>query len=68
MNKFHDRKSLCAGVVTGVMLVVVGLVLGLHCLDMLRYYKKHRIIKIVKKGNEKLVYKEEDAKQDKGVA
>lgn len=68
MNKFHDRKSLCAGVVMGVMLVVVGLVLGLHCLDMLRYYKKHRIIKIVKKGNEKLVYKEEDAKQDKGVA
>lgn len=58
MNKFHDRKSLVWGIVAGGLLVAIGLVLGLHCLDMLCYYKKHRIVKIVKTDNERQVYKE----------
>ncbi len=36
----------------------VGLVLGIHCLDMLRYWKRHRIVRIVKTDTERLIYKE----------
>lgn len=57
MNKFHDRKSLWAGVVAGGLVSVIGAVLSLHCIDMLRYYKKHRIVRIEKKDNERIIYK-----------
>jgi hypothetical protein len=35
----------------------LGIVLRFHCLDMIRYYKSHRIVKIVKTDTERLVYK-----------
>lgn len=47
-----------------ILPVVVGLVLGVHCLDMLRYWKKHRIVKIVKTDTEKLIYKESFKNQE----
>jgi glucose uptake protein GlcU len=36
----------------------IGMVLGFHCLDMIRYYKKHRIIKVVKDNNIRTIIKE----------
>lgn len=58
MNKFHDRKSLCAGIVAGGLVAVIGVVLSLHCIDMLRYYKKHRIVKIEKTDTHRIITKE----------
>ncbi len=43
----------------GLFIAVIGGVLAFHCLDMLRYWKKHRIVKIVKTDTERIVYKEE---------
>jgi diacylglycerol kinase len=40
--------------------LAVGLVLCVHCIDMVKYYKSHRIVKIVKTENERLVYKEKN--------
>ena len=57
MNKFHDRKSLWAGVVAGSLLIAIGTALGLHCVDMIRYYKKHRIVKIEKTDTHRIVTK-----------
>lgn len=50
----------------GLLQVGIGLGLVFHCLDMIRYYKRHRIVKIVKTDAERLVYKE-NAEQDKGM-
>jgi len=41
-----------------VVPMVVGMVLGVHCLDMLRYYKKHRVVRIKKADKERIVYKD----------
>ena len=37
--------------------ISVGLVLAFHCLDMVRYYKSHRIVKIVKTDKYREIYK-----------
>lgn len=37
--------------------LLVGLILGIHCLDTLQYYRKHRIVRIVKTDTERKVYK-----------
>ena len=75
--KFHNRTSLYIGAFAGLLLIVhavitfqwasiyeamVGLVLSIHCIDMVRYYKSHRIVKIVKTENERIIYKENKAK------
>lgn len=39
---------------------MIGIVLGIHCLDMIFYYKKHRIIKIEKSDTERIITKEND--------
>ena len=57
ISKFHDRKSLYAGVGAGALVAVIGIVLSLHCLDMLGYYKKHRIVKIEKTDTNRIVTK-----------
>ena len=57
MNKFHDRKSLCAGIVAGGLVATIGVVLSLHCFDMIKYYKKHRIIKIEKSDTHRVITK-----------
>ena len=41
--------------------LLIGFVLGIHCLDMLRYWKKHRIVRIVKTDTERLIYKEKQS-------
>ena len=41
----------------GLFQVAVGLVLAIHCFDMLRYYKKHRIVKIEKTSTHRIVTK-----------
>ncbi len=38
--------------------IAVGAVLGVHCLDTLRYYKKHRIIRVVKTPTSRVIYTE----------
>lgn len=38
-----------------ILPALVGLVLGLHCFDMTRYYKKHRIIKIEKTDTHRII-------------
>lgn len=82
LPKFHSRKSLFAGVVAGLALVIIGWlimsfqisgvwllvsslyfiicggVLAIHCVDMIRYYKKHRIIKIEKTDTHRIITKE----------
>lgn len=58
LSKFHDRSSLITGVVAGAFVSAVGVVLSLHCIDMLAYYKKHRIVKIEKIGDKRIVTKE----------
>ena len=74
--KFHNRKSLMIGFGAGLFLmisgmfhgvlsvgliqVVIGGVLAIHCLDTLRYYKRHRIIKIEKTDTERVIYKDND--------
>ena len=45
------------GIGAGIGVAAVGIVLALHCIDMLSYYKKHRIVKIIKTDNERQVYK-----------
>ena len=57
LSKFHDRKSLVAGAMAGVLVMVVGAVLSIHCIDMVRYYKKHRIVKIDKASTHRIVTK-----------
>lgn len=78
MPKFHDRKSLCIGILTSIILsltgllvavewnlviglfqAVFGMILSVHCFDMLRYYKSHRIVRIVKTDTERLIYKQD---------
>lgn len=43
--------------IIGWFQVAVGLVLAVHCFDMIRYYKRHRIVKIFKACTERRVYK-----------
>ena len=57
MNKFHDKKSLCAGVLAGGVVATIGVVLSLHCIDMIRFYKKHRIVKIEKTDTHRIITK-----------
>ena len=40
----------------------IGFVLSIHCIDMVRYYKSHRIVKIVKTDTERIIYKENKVK------
>ena len=40
-----------------VVQLCVGVTLFAHCLDMFRYYRKHRIVRIVKTDSERIVYK-----------
>jgi len=77
--KFHDRKSLMGGILAGLFLIysgmfhsvpvigiiqmVIGGILAIHCFDMLKYWKKHQIVRIVKSDTERVVW-EKDAKQD----
>jgi len=35
----------------------VGIGLGIHCLNVIKYYKSHRIIRIVKTETERIIYK-----------
>lgn len=80
--KFHDKNSLFIGTLAGLFLVVSGMFhtlqivgiiqmligagLALHCFDMMRYYKKHRIVRIDKTPTERIIHKEY-AKQDKSL-
>jgi diacylglycerol kinase len=43
-----------------IVSMLIGVVLTAHCADMLKYYKKHRIIKVVKTENQRIIYKESD--------
>lgn len=36
----------------------VGLVLAIHCFDMIKYYKKHRIVKIEKTDTHRIITKQ----------
>jgi len=38
----------------------VGFVLGVHCLDMVGYYKCHRIVRIVKTDTERIIFQKND--------
>jgi len=38
----------------------VGLGLAIHCLNVIKYYKAHRIIKIVKTETERIIYKDKE--------
>lgn len=38
----------------------VGLGLAIHCLNIIKYYKAHRIIRIVKTETERIIYKDSD--------
>lgn len=82
LPKFHDRKSLIIGMVAGLFLVfsglfcetviglfqaLIGLGLFIHCLDMAKYYQKHRIVRIEKTDTERKIYKE-NAKKDRSMA
>ena len=74
MPKFHSKNSLYFGVLAGMFLVysgvlcrvavvgivqmIIGGVLAWHCFDMIRYYKKHRIVKIEKNDTHRIVTKE----------
>lgn len=73
LPKFYDKKSLIVGILAGAFLVysgmfsrvaVVGLLqmliggaLAIHCFDMVRYYKKHRIVKIEKTDTHRIITK-----------
>jgi len=79
--KFHDKNSLFVGVLAGIFLVfsgmfhgilvlgifqtIIGWVLIIHCFDMVKYYKKHRIVRIDKTDTERIIHK--DAKKDRSV-
>jgi len=81
--KFHDKNSLYLGALAGLFIVVSGMFhtlqivgiiqmligggLALHCFDMIRYYKKHRVVRIDKTDTERIVHKV-DAKKDKSLA
>lgn len=39
MTKFKSKKSLVSGVFAGIGLVIIGVVLSLHCIDMMRNKK-----------------------------
>ena len=74
MPKFHDRKSLAVGIIAGVFLLIsgvfhgvlivgivqslIGAILAVHCFDMIKYYKKHRIIKIEKSDTHRIITKQ----------
>ena len=71
--KFHSRKSLIIGMFAGWFLVfsgifhstlvigivqeLIGAILAIHCLDMLRYWRKHRIVKIEKTDTHRIIHK-----------
>ena len=57
ISKFHDKQSLVAGAIAGVFVMAVGAVLSIHCIDMISYYKKHRIVKIEKTPTHRIVTK-----------
>jgi hypothetical protein len=59
LPKFHDRKSLVVGAIAGLFVAGVGIGLSLHCLDMISYYKKHRIIKIEKTDTHRIITKDD---------
>lgn len=40
-----------------IIQMLVGVVLSAHCIDMIRYYKKHRIVKIEKTETHRIIYK-----------
>lgn len=40
-----------------VFQLCMGVALSIHCWDMLRYYRKHRIVRIVKTDKLRIVYK-----------
>ncbi len=42
----------------GLFIAMVGGALAIHCFDTLRYYRKHRIIKIEKTDTHRIVTKE----------
>jgi len=72
--KFHNRESLVIGILAGMFLVysgmlsrvaavgilqmLIGGVLAIHCFDMIRYYKRHRIVKIEKTDIHRIVTKQ----------
>ncbi len=77
LPKFHDRKSLVVGAISGLSIwlwgimdmlfpnpywwmipMVMGGVLCVHCLDMIKYYKRHRIVKIEKTDTYRVITKE----------
>jgi diacylglycerol kinase len=63
LPKFDDKTSLFFGAVAGLFLIssgvfhrwlpvgiiqmLIGGVLGVHCLDMARYYRNHRLVRVV---------------------
>ena len=72
--KFHDRTSLVFGIFAGLFIafsglfntvlvlsilqMLIGFVLAMHCFDMIKYYKKHRIVKIVKTDTHRIITRE----------
>lgn len=42
----------------GAYQILFGAVLSAHCLDMIKYYKRHRIVKIEKTDTHRIVTKE----------
>ena len=44
--------------IVGLFIAVMGGALAIHCFDILRYYRKHRIIKIEKTATRRIITKE----------
>ena len=75
LPKFHNKKSLYFGVLAGFFLVIsgmfhrclpvgiiqqlIGFVLAIHCMDMVKIYKKHRIVKVVKSDKDRVIHKQD---------
>ena len=38
--------------------MIMGFVLSIHCVDMIKYYRKHRIVKIEKTDTHRVITKE----------
>ncbi|MEE9304554.1 MAG: diacylglycerol kinase [Thiotrichaceae bacterium] len=46
-----------------IFTLLVGIVLCVHCCDMVKYYRKHRILKIVKTDNLREIHKADEVKE-----
>lgn len=46
-----------------IFTLLVGVVLFAHCCDMVKYYRRHRIIRVIKTDNIREIHKEDDAEK-----